>query len=58
MVPDTNLFDLTKTVNLSRRPVRKPYRIDFFLLWLICVRVCAHGGVVAAVRRGVGVHDR
>jgi len=59
VVPDANLFDLTETVDLSRRPARKPNWIDVFLLWLVCVRVHGHGGIVGGcVSYGVGVHDR
>jgi len=59
VVPDTNLFDLTETVDLSRRPAREPNWIDVFLLWLVCVRVSGHGSIVGGcVSYGVRVHDR
>ena len=54
-VPDTNLFDLTESVDLSRRPAREPDRIDFFLLGLILVRIRGRGGIVVDRTK---VHDR
>jgi len=59
MVPDTNLLDLTKTVNLSRRPAREPDWIDVFLLLLTRIRVCGSGGrCKIVIHHCVGVHDR
>ena len=57
MVPDTNLFDLTEAIDLSRCPARKPDWIDVFLLWLTCVHSC---GIVGrcGIRHSVGGHDR
>jgi hypothetical protein len=34
-----NLFNLAKTVDLTRRPTREPNRIDAFFLGWICVHV-------------------
>lgn len=59
MVPDTNLLDLAKTVNLSRRPAREPDWIDVFLLLLTRVHVCGSGGrCKIVIHHCVGVHDR
>ena len=62
----TNLFDLTKAINLSRGSARQPDWIDVFLLRLT-VRVCGHGDIFvgglfggrsAAVHCRTQVHDR
>lgn len=55
VVPDTNLFDLTEAVNLSRRPAREPDGVNLFLLGFIWDRICRHGCIVFDSTK---VHDR